>query len=208
MTDGERADSRRARLRLISAAREAIAEQGLDVSGADIASRAEVGIGTLYRRFGSKDALIEAVVMDSVMQVTEAAHRALAGDDPGVAFETFLQELCHAMVESRGLTEMAARSGANQSPEVQEQLDSLRQALEQLTGRAQAAGAIRADVTWGDIAILARSTATTDACLGVSGGGQQWRRNFAILMDGLVPGGVREPAGPPPRALRSPERSA
>ena len=52
----ERADSRRKRLRLIEAARIAVAEKGVHISAADIAARAEVGVGTLYRRFGSKDA--------------------------------------------------------------------------------------------------------------------------------------------------------
>lgn len=197
----ERADSRRKRLRLIAAARSAIAVQGLDVSANDIATRAEVGVGTLYRRFGSKDGLIEAVLVDVIAAVAQAARDALDDDDPVAGLETVLTVLVREQAENRGLSDFVAGDARNHSAEFQQHTESLRQAVAELTRRAQSAGAIRTDVTWRDVAALAQSAATSSTCLGVATGGGQWRRNLTVLLDGLQPPGTRKLPGTPPRDL-------
>ncbi|MCW2649721.1 MAG: transcriptional regulator, TetR family, partial [Mycobacterium sp.] len=78
----ERADSRRKRLRLIEAARLVVAQKGLDAGAAEIAARAEVGVGTLYRRFGTREALVKDILLDGIAETQAAADRALAAPDP------------------------------------------------------------------------------------------------------------------------------
>jgi AcrR family transcriptional regulator len=194
----ERADSRRKRLRLLKATREAIAEHGLNVSGADIAARAEVGIGTLYRRFGSKEALIEAVLTDAIASLVAAAATALAQEDAAVGLEAFMADLCRSVVANRGLKEVAAESRVRQSESYRAQMALLRDALKNLTERAQQAGVVRDDLTWRDVAILAQASATTGGALGVASSGEQWQRNLTVLMDGLRATGSHRLPGHPP----------
>src|SRR5205085_5125615 len=100
-----RADARRNREQIVAAAREIFAERGLEVPMEEIARRAEVGVGTLYRRFPDRVALIEAVAIDAMRQVlelmpTEQERQA----DPGRALWDFL----HRLVEHRfGLLQSA-----------------------------------------------------------------------------------------------------
>ncbi|WP_049743945.1 TetR/AcrR family transcriptional regulator [Mycolicibacterium goodii] len=199
----ERADSRRKRLRLIAAARSAIAEHGLDVSATDIAGQAEVGVGTLYRRFGSKEGLIEAVLVDIIAAIAQTAREALTCEDPAAGLETVLTVLVREQAQNRGLSDFVAGEAASHSADFRRHTETLRQAIEELTRRAQAAGAIRTDVTWRDIAALAQSAAPSSACLGVSNGGEQWRRNLTVLLDGLRPPGVRAMPGTPPHDVES-----
>jgi AcrR family transcriptional regulator len=198
----ERADSRRKRLRLLAATRQAIAEHGLNISTADIAARAEVGIGTIYRRFGSKEALIEAVLNDGASAAVADASRALAEQDPAVGLEMFMSDLCRHLVANRGLrqfgTELRAKS--HSIPALQ-QIGYLRDMLKSLTERAQQAGVVRDDVTWRDLAIFARATATDEDALAVAGDKEQWQRILAVLMDGLRTAGSRELPGQPPSDL-------
>ena len=91
-----RADARRNRERVLEAARAAFGAEGSDVSLDDIARRAGVGAGTVYRHFATKDALFEAVVLDRIGELVEEAH-ALADDpDPGRAFLSFVELLARA----------------------------------------------------------------------------------------------------------------
>jgi AcrR family transcriptional regulator len=197
----ERADSRRKRLRLIAAARSAIATQGLDVSATDIANQADVGVGTLYRRFGSKDGLIEAVLVDIIAAIAQSAQDALEVEDPAEGLEALLTVLVKEQAENRGLSDFVAGETAGRSADFKRHTETLRRAVEELTLRAQAAGAVRADVTWRDVAALAQSAAMSSTCLGVSTEGEQWRRNLTVLLDGLQPPGTRRMPGTPPRDL-------
>jgi len=195
----ERADSRRKRLRMLAATRQAIAEHGLNVSAADIATRAEVGIGTIYRRFGSKQALIEAALTDAVSATLAAASRALAEQDPAVGLEMFMSDLCRHLVANRALKQVA--TDPIQFESYRTQIGHLRDMLKSLTERAQQAGVVRDDLTWRDLAIFARASATADGALDVEGGKEQWQRILAVLMDGLRTTGSHVLPGQPPTDL-------
>jgi AcrR family transcriptional regulator len=181
----ERSDSRRKRLRLIAAAREAVAEHGLDVSAAEIATRAEVGVGTLYRRFGSKEALVQDVLIDGLAEVQSAADEALADPDAWSGLARFLVALTEAQVANRGVAEFTAAHAPGLPPAAAAYAGHLTEAIKELTARAQAAGAIRPDVTWRDIVMLSLAPVGADECLGVRAGEEQWRRTIAIALDGL-----------------------
>lgn len=181
----ERADSRRKRLRLLDAARRAVAEQGFEVSAAEIAERAEVGVGTLYRRFGSKEALLEAALAETLIQVTDAAGAALADADAVNGLNDLLTAITRHSVASRGMAEFTVRSGNERSADFQRHTETLREAIEELTTRAQRAGDLRPDVTWRDVAVIAQTAAAATHCLGIEAGEQQWARSLTVMMDGL-----------------------
>ena len=206
----ERVDSRRNRRKLIEAATVAIAENGLGVSALDIARHAEVGVGTLYRRFGTKEALIEGVLVSLVDELVEHADEALAADDPWLGFAAFMSAFGRAQLESRGLAELtgAKQSGGGAggamgpSPPVADSLAAsnakLRRATKRLVERAQAAGAMRSDVSWRDVVLLSRAQVEAEDCVGVKARNEQWSRTVAILLDGLrAPGQTVLPGRPP-----------
>src|SRR4051795_12976164 len=86
----QRADARRNRERVIHAARRCMARQGLDAGMEEIARRAGVGVGTVYRHFPTKEALIEGLAAARFQRLAELAHEALAVEDPGEAFAGFI----------------------------------------------------------------------------------------------------------------------
>ncbi|MDR6973014.1 helix-turn-helix domain-containing protein [Leifsonia shinshuensis] len=142
----QRADARRNFDALLAAAREAFAEQGAGAPLEDIARRAGVGIGTLYRNFPTRDALVEAVYIDEVAAVVQAADDA-SGLEPWEAVEAWLRRF----VAYVG-TKHALIAGLNKdSPVLLSCRTSLYDAGEPLVKRAQSAGELRPDATIGDV---------------------------------------------------------
>src|ERR1700728_4417325 len=86
-----RADAQRNTERLVAAARTALDEQGLDLTTRDIAQRAGVGLGTLYRRIPSLEALLTAILIDTITEMTELAIQARHAQDPRTAFADFAE---------------------------------------------------------------------------------------------------------------------
>lgn len=143
----QRADARRNFDALLAAAREAFAAQGPGAPLEDIARRAGVGIGTLYRNFPTRDALVEAVYIDEVAAVVRAADEASSLDDPWEAVEAWLRRFVAYVGTKRALVE-----GLNkESPVLLSCRTSLYDAGEPLIERAQSAGELRTDATIGDV---------------------------------------------------------
>ena len=157
-----RSDARRNRRQLIAATREAIAARGLDVSALDIAPAAGVGVGTLYRRFGTKESLLNAVVLSLYDELCDIARECLERADPWDGLAEFVLELARAHRDSRGLAEVTAECDRPPSPELAQRTAALQDAVAQLAGRAHAAGALRGDVTWQDILLCSRAPLDTD----------------------------------------------
>ena len=113
-----------------------------------------------------------------------------------------MSDLCRHLVASRGLRQFGAelRAKSKAIPALQ-QIGYLRDMLKTLTERAQQAGVVRDDVTWRDLAIFARATATDEDALAVVGDKEQWQRSLAVLMDGLRTAGSRVLPGQPPTDL-------
>lgn len=181
----ERADSRRKRLRLIEAARAAIAEHGLQASTTDITERAEVGVGTLYRRFGSKEALIADVLLDGVVEIQTWADAALDDPDAWQGLSCFLFAYTKAQLANLGLAEFTNGNTHELPPEVGQAGSRLADAIDRLVRRAQEQGSLRPDVTWRDIVLISISPNGGVECLGATRGENQWRRTIAIALDGL-----------------------
>jgi AcrR family transcriptional regulator len=110
-----RRDARQNRDRILVAARAAFAERGVDASVEEIAVRAGVGIGTLYRRFPTKDELIGAVFGEHLEQIASAAEAALERDDPWPAFLGYLSYVVELQAIDRGISEIL---GAHPRPGV------------------------------------------------------------------------------------------
>ncbi|MBQ0901610.1 TetR/AcrR family transcriptional regulator [Micromonospora sp. U21] len=196
---GVRADARRNRRQLIVATREAIASRGLDVSALDIATAAGVGVGTLYRRFGTKEALLDSVVLGLYDELCDTAQVCLERPDAWDGLAEFVMELAGAHRDSRGLAEVTAACERPPSPELAQRTAALQDAVARLTERARATGALRADVTWQDILICSRAALDTDHCLGVDAGPEGWRRVVTILLDGIRAPGRTPLEGPAPQ---------
>jgi AcrR family transcriptional regulator len=151
-----RADAQRNRERILAAARDAFAEQGSEARMEEIAGRAGVGVGTVYRHFATKEALMAELLADKWRLMATQAREALDSmDDPWEAFAGALRRNAQTMSEDAGVRSAIVRSD---SPEVWEGSADAHAELLAATGelidRGQAAGVIRRDVSVDDIPIL------------------------------------------------------
>ncbi|WUH99402.1 TetR/AcrR family transcriptional regulator [Spirillospora sp. NBC_00431] len=180
-----RADARRNVERLVAAARAALDEAGRNVTTRDVARRAGVGLGTVYRRVPSLDALLSAILIDTIDEMTELAVRARdAAEDPWTAFVDFAEAYVRLRASSCGLHD--ALSGPD-DPELGRHIDRLREEVGHLVQRAQAAGAIRDEIDWQDVPFVLATAIPSDHTIGLTAKPDQWRRNLGIILDGLRP---------------------
>lgn len=154
-----RADARRNRERLLVEARRAFAAHGTDTSLEEIARRAGVGIGTLYRHFPHREALLSSVFADAVGELLERARELLEAEHPCAALVEWLRSLITHASEYQGLSGalMSASSGAGS--ELSRCSDPMRDAGSALLGRAQEAGVVRPDISIGDLLQLTNAIA-------------------------------------------------
>jgi len=195
-----RADARRNRQRLIEAALAAFAEHGADDASLDeIARRAGVGIGTLYRHFPTRQALLEAVYRSQVEALCARAEEysgEAADGRPSVALRRWLEALVAFASTKRNLTiSMMSSLGGKNNEVVSSCSAMVREAVVPLLARAQEAGEIRADVDVTDL--LKLSHAISVACEYPSSHSDQAQRLLTVMLDGLRSGAAprAEPAG-------------
>ena len=193
-----RADARRNRDRVLAAARAAFGAEGSDVSLDEIARRAGVGPGTVYRHFATKEALFEAVVFDRIGELVHEA-RILSDDpDPGHAFSTFVERLGREGARKRDLVEALASDGVRLQLGGTPIVRALTEVLAELLHRAQLAGAVRADISVDDVLVLL--TGVASAICHSRADDEKTRQLLAIMYDGLR-------ADRPPEVVPSPAPS-
>jgi AcrR family transcriptional regulator len=185
-----RADALRNRERVLEAARECMASEGTDAQMEEIARRAGVGVGTVYRHFPTKDALIEALATARFERLAELAREALACDDPGAAFERFMRESARIQSDDRALSEVLT-SRPETMTRAAESVDMLG-LVGDVMRRGKLAGAIRKDADPRDVPMMMCALAGTYrnpyTCP---------ERYIAIVLDGLrVPGSKRSKLPP------------
>ncbi|NYI88148.1 AcrR family transcriptional regulator [Amycolatopsis endophytica] len=151
---GLRADARRNRARVLAAAHAAFADEGPSVPLDEIARRAGVGAGTVYRHFPSKEMLFEAVVLDRIAWLTEQARERLEAGDPGVVFFEFFDVVAAQALLNKALCDALEASTGLPMKATSDESSEFRAAFADLLRRAQAAGTVRADVEPGDLAAL------------------------------------------------------
>jgi AcrR family transcriptional regulator len=182
-----RADALRNRRRILDAAAEAFSDGGLEVGVAEIARRAEVGAGTLFRHFPSKEDLIFAIVEERTLDMIEAGRAALEEEDPGEALRRFMFAGTELHVRDRGFFD-AAMTRVNKEQRLRELRDEIVAIAGELLERAQVAGAARDDVEPQDLPLL--MCAAAGAAAPVHGRlPDLWQRYVGLILDGLRPGG-------------------
>jgi AcrR family transcriptional regulator len=178
-----RADARRNREAILKAARKVFSEHGQDAQMDDIASRAKVGVGTVYRHFPTKDALLEELVRDGFRELAAMWVAALDRPDPWQAFVDLMWQGAEMHAGDRGFTEAIAEAKMAIADEVTEEL-GMQKTLGELVRRCQAAGAMRSDVGPEDLQSL---FCGLGAVMMRGGDGQAWRRYLTLMIDGLRP---------------------
>jgi AcrR family transcriptional regulator len=187
----KRADARRNYDLLIAAAARAFAERGADdVSLEEIARRAGVGIGTLYRHFPNRQALLEAVYKDQVDGLEVLAGKLLAQESPGDALADWVRAFAAFARTKRSLSGALAKTVGSHSELVSSCSTILRGCTDQILGRAQEAGVARADVQCNDIFRLTHGLIT--AADAAPSDPDQAARLLAMIIDALLPGRTGE----------------
>ncbi|WP_292988589.1 TetR/AcrR family transcriptional regulator [Mycobacterium sp.] len=177
-----RKDAERNRHRVLEAARELFAVKGLEATLNDVAHYANVGVGTVYRRFATKEELVEAIFEDSIDQVAGLAEAALQLPDSWEGFVSFVEQLCELTATDRGLREMVySKAGGNRVECARERLTPL---LSTLVNRARDDGHLRPDIAHTDMPILGLLAGTVSEWAGHVEP-QLWRRYVALLLDGM-----------------------
>ena len=178
-----RADARRNRERILQSARAAFAESGADAQIDDVARHAGVGVGTVYRHFPTKQALLTELVRQTFRLFTEWARGALeAGGEPFALIEGLLRRIAETAAGDAGVRYALASSAAQAArSEAQAEQDELIAVIAELIGRARRAGTIRPGIEATDIAMLICGVVSV---MGPRPG-FDWRRHLDLVIDTL-----------------------
>ena len=180
-----RKDAERNRQRILQAAAEVFTEKGLRATLDDVADRAGVGVGTVYRRFPDKEALVEALFTDRLDTVVGYAEQALAEPDPWTGLAFFLERAATVIAGDRGLRQilMYATYGHDRAEQARTRMQPV---VTKVVERAQAAGVLRADLHPTDIPLLEfMLSASAEYAMHVRP--EIWRRYLALMLDALRP---------------------
>ena len=188
-----RADAQRNRQAILAAAKAVFARHGSEAQMDDIARKAKVGMGTVYRHFPNKEALVQALIVDRFEQITSFVVEALDDPDP-------FNGLCRAMrrgaelaAHDRGVSALFAQQNQTTIDRAACRLDMFA-AAEELVRRARASGQLRPDFEAGDIGVL--MCGVTNAMHQMAPDHRTpgpWRRHLQLVFDGMRAGTARSP---------------
>ena len=179
-----RRDAQRNREAIVEAARQVFCDQGLEAPLEQIARHARVGIATLYRRFPSRAALLDAVLTVDLQAHIDAAEQALAIDDPWDGFAFYLEQSCRLQATDRGLNDVMGMRFPRATA-VEAAKARLFELLGRVVDRAQQSGQLRADVTLEDLAFLNWANTRILPAVRAAGAPDAWRRYLGLLLDGF-----------------------
>jgi AcrR family transcriptional regulator len=176
-----RADARRNRERIIAAAREAFAARGEATQMDDVAERACVGVGTVYRHFPTKDALMGELIAERFREFADATREAIERPDPGQALVDLMWRNAEAMAQDAAIQHAMVRTTG-----VWEAAEPARQELiaisDELLARAHDEGTIRPDFTSLDVGAIMCGVCSV---MSAPATGLDWRRLMTIALDGV-----------------------
>jgi AcrR family transcriptional regulator len=182
-----RADAVKNRTRILDAAEEIFATEGVSVPIDTVAERAGVGVGTLYRHFPTKEALFEAIVMARLETLLESAKAYADADDPGDALFSFLHELAEQASAKRDLFDALGSAGIDIKSACAEMVDEMKRSIDVLLQRGIAVGAVRSDVSTDEMMGLVVGTCQ-------AGGHSGYDDAILLRMVGIVCDGLRPPS--------------
>ena len=191
-----RADAAQNRRALLRAAASAFADQGMDASIAQIAARAGVGKGTVFRHFATKDKLVAAIFCDQLDELAAVGAALLDADDPASALLEFMTTGVQLQARDRSFCQ-AAVGTVRADPDVRAASARLAGAAEDLLARARDRGAVRPDITGQDVLLVLTAACQAAAPAG-SAAPELWRRYLALIFDGMRPEGAHPLPHPPP----------
>lgn len=198
-TPALRRDAQRNIERILVAAVEVFREEGLSASHEKIARRADVSVGTVYRRFPDREELIDALFEEQLEAVASNAEAALAARTPWDGLVQFVEGTLECASANVGLLQLINGSGhgAERVARVRSRMEPLAVAI---MARAKNEGAVRHDAELQDLPLLQLMLSSlVEASRSASP--NAWRRYVAIFLDGLAPDNKRKGALPPPPAL-------
>jgi AcrR family transcriptional regulator len=179
-----RADAARNRVRVLEVAYETFAAEGLSVPIDEIARRAGVGAGTVYRHFPTKDALFQAVIEDRMQRLVDDGYGLLESDGPGEALFSFLRSIVLQWgATDRGLVDALAGFGIDIARAAPEAEDAFMAVLGELLRAAQQAGTARHDVSVREVKTILVGCQAMEA----------YNSELAERVTGVVVDGLRAP---------------
>jgi AcrR family transcriptional regulator len=180
-----RRDAERNRQRILAAAAQVFTERGLDATLDEVARAAGVGVGTVYRRFPDKEALVAALFRVRIDNLVTVAEEACAAADPWLAVVSYLEYAAAAMAGDTGLRQLMMFATYDRD-QVCYARDRMRPVISRLVQRAQASGDLRGDFEATDVKMIAFMLASLAEYAGAVTP-DVWRRYLAMLIDGLRP---------------------
>jgi AcrR family transcriptional regulator len=182
-----RADAQRNRARILQAAEEVFAERGPSTSTEEVAARAGLAIGTIFRHFPTKDDLLTAIVKELLATLTARVEALAADGEPDTALFTFFSELVEQAAARKTVIDALAAGG--RTLELAPPLGNLRDAVGRLLHRAQRAKAIRSEVQLDEV--MALLLATTQGAVSGGWSPELRERTLAVVFAGLRMSGAR-----------------
>jgi AcrR family transcriptional regulator len=174
-----RADARRNRERIVKAARAVFADQGIEAQIDDVAKRAKVGVGTVYRHFPTKEALLDALVRERFEEIAGYANEALGREDAWDGFCELIWRAAERNAVDRAFCEVVAGTDCRAIVED----TGLAGSTEELMDRAKAQGRMRADATSMDVEIMMCGAGSVMRTILTAP--DVWRRYLTLMLDGL-----------------------
>ena len=186
-----RRDAERNRQRILDAARALVAEVGLDISHDDVARAADVGVGTVYRRFPDKQKLIDELFDERVDQIVALVEAAQQLDDPWQGLHHFLEGNLELQASDQGLKELML--GNSRATDLAQRAQRrIGPAVRELVARAHASGQLRPDVGVEDFPLIQMMVgAVMEDARHIDP--NLWRRTLTLVLDGYRADGTRTP---------------
>ncbi|MGW4461494.1 TetR/AcrR family transcriptional regulator [Micromonospora sp. NPDC004704] len=178
-----RADARRNRTRILDAAEAVFSEQGTTASTEEVASRAGVAIGTVFRHFPTKIDLLRAIMKELLQRLTDDVRSLNSDGDPGTGLFTFFTRMVAESAAKRTVVQLLADAGIG--VDLGDSVRALQEAVGALLTRAQQAGTVRADVRLDEV--MALLVSTCQGALHAGWDADLQRRTLAVVFAGLRP---------------------
>ena len=175
-----RADARRSHDAILAAAGELFAARGSEVQMDEIAERAGLGMGTLYRHFATKQALLTAIVAQRFAAMIDLARAAEQVADPGTSFETLLRSYLGAAERDVAYRYAILGPETTAWDQIAEQKTEFAEIAQRILRRAVDAGHVRSDLRFEDFVLITRG-----AMANMNPGDDDWRRHLTLTLEGI-----------------------